>query len=125
RHLRRRELTGNASGAVCHPEHVCSWTLSSDGLSAQRTASATLSRLLALLVALGGCTPSAPRPMLQVPDVVQSNSWSCGVAVVQAVLQAHGIAGSQDDYARALGTTREGGTHPARIVALLRKHGLG
>jgi predicted double-glycine peptidase len=63
--------------------------------------------------------------MLVVPDVVQSNSWSCGVAVVQAVLQAHGISGYQDDYARELGTTRESGTHPSRIVALLRKHGLG
>src|SRR5689334_15740568 len=126
RHVRRSVPAGNEAGAVRHREHVCSWTVSSDGLPAERSASSgsTLSRLLVLLAALGGCT-SSTRPMLEVPDVVQSNSWSCGVAVVQAVLQAHGIEGYQDDYARELGTTREAGTHPTRIVALLRKHGLG
>ena len=118
RHVRRSVPAGNEAGAVRHREHVCSWTVSSDGLPAERSASSgsTLSRLLVLLVALGGCT-SSMRPMLEVPDVVQSNSWSCGVAVVQAVLQAHGIEGYQDDYARELGTTREAGTHPTRIVA--------
>jgi predicted double-glycine peptidase len=62
--------------------------------------------------------------MLSVPDTIQSNAWSCGVAIVQAVLQAHGIWGYQDDYARELGTTPQKATHPARIVAILQKRGL-
>lgn len=97
--------------------------------------------LLALssLTALAGAAFAAPpsripdgaraggRPLAQIPgipDVIQSNSWSCGPGVVQAVLTYYGVWGYQDDFAKEMGTTEDQGTHPARIAAYLRKWGL-
>ena len=56
--------------------------------------------------------------------MIQSNSYSCGVGVVQAVLSYHGIWGYQDVFAQAMGTTPEQGTHPARMVAFMKEKGL-
>lgn len=66
-----------------------------------------------------------PRVMLRrFPDVIQSNSSSCGVAAYQAVTMYLGIWGYQDIYSAKLGTTKEEGTHPAKILENLRKEGL-
>lgn len=74
-----------------------------------------------------GPRPGAARPIAWIrgiPDVIQSNGWSCGPGVVQAVLTYYGVWGYQDDFAREMGTTEEQGTQPARIAAYLRKWGL-
>jgi len=59
-----------------------------------------------------------------VPDTIQSNNYSCGVAAVQAVLQYYGHWGYQDGYAKEMGTNSEEGTHPAKMVRCLRERGL-
>lgn len=59
-----------------------------------------------------------------VPDVIQSNSWSCGPGAVQAVLTYYGIWGYQDDFGKALGTSEDQGTHPARMTAYFKTWGL-
>lgn len=64
------------------------------------------------------------RELTGIPDVIQSNSWSCGAGAVQAVLTYYGVWGYQDDYAKEMGTTEDQGTHPAQMAAYLRKWGL-
>ncbi len=64
------------------------------------------------------------RALQGIPDVIQSNSYSCGTAAVQAILTYYGVWGYQDDFAKEMGTTEDQGTHPARMVAYLRKWGL-
>ncbi|MFZ2956920.1 MAG: cysteine peptidase family C39 domain-containing protein [Candidatus Ozemobacteraceae bacterium] len=59
-----------------------------------------------------------------IPDVIQMNSYSCGVGCVQAVAMHFGVWGYQDEYARELGATPEDGTHPLRITKYLVKIGL-
>jgi len=59
-----------------------------------------------------------------VPDVIQSNSWSCGVGAVQAVMTYYGQWGYQDTYAKELGTSEDQGTHPARMTEFFNKRGL-
>jgi predicted double-glycine peptidase len=59
-----------------------------------------------------------------IPDVIQSNSWSCGAGAVQAVLTYYGIWGYQDDFAKALGTSEDQGTHPVKMTAYFKKWGL-
>jgi predicted double-glycine peptidase len=66
----------------------------------------------------------AAHRLVGIPDVMQMNDYSCGVASVQAVAQYYGTWGYQDEFARELGTTPKNGTHPSRIVAYLRKLGL-
>jgi uncharacterized protein len=87
--------------------------------------------LIACLLTLAAATPGlaagpgAPTRMLRgLPDVMQANSYSCGVGVVQAVAQYYGVWGYHADHVVKLGTTPEAGTHPARIVAYLRGLGL-
>lgn len=59
-----------------------------------------------------------------IPDVIQMNSYTCGVGVFQAVAMHFGYWGYQEEFAKALGSTSDQGTHPARIVKGLKKLGL-
>jgi len=69
--------------------------------------------------------PIKPKAFINgIPDVVQMNSFSCGVAVVQAVATYYGQWGYQEEFAEQLGTTEAEGTHPAAIVRVLRNLGL-
>jgi len=69
--------------------------------------------------------PIKPKAFISgIPDVIQMNSFSCGVAVVQAVATYYGQWGYQEEYAGRLGTTQAEGTHPAAIVRVLRSLGL-
>lgn len=74
------------------------------------------------MLLLAGCTPSGR--IERFPDTIQSNSYSCGVGAVQAVLQYYGHWGYQDGYAKEMGTSPEEGTNPASMVACLRRRGL-
>ncbi|NLI79568.1 MAG: hypothetical protein GX442_24380 [Candidatus Riflebacteria bacterium] len=58
------------------------------------------------------------------PDAIQTNSYTCGVAVFQAVAQYFDHWGYQETYARELGATPEDGTHPAALLAGFRRLGL-
>lgn len=84
--------------------------------------------LLQQSIATGHATDSRvlrpTRFLAGIPDVIQMNSWSCGVGVVQSVCMYYGIWGYQDEYAREMGTTSDQGTHPLRITAYLQKSGL-
>ena len=65
------------------------------------------------------------RHMLRgVPDVMQRNNYTCGVASAQCVLQYYGIWAYQDGLARSMSTTEAQGTHPAHITSYLNKQGL-
>ncbi|MBF0543406.1 MAG: C39 family peptidase [Candidatus Riflebacteria bacterium] len=56
-----------------------------------------------------------------VPDVEQMNSYSCGPAAFQCVLHYFGQDGFQEDYAKALGTTPDNGTHETLLAKGLVK----
>jgi predicted double-glycine peptidase len=81
-----------------------------------------LAALSALFVTAAPGVPS--RMLAGLPDVMQANSYSCGVGAVQAVAQFYGVWGYHETYAEALGTSSENGTHPRAIEAYLRKLGL-
>ena len=83
--------------------------------------------LKASLIALLLAAAPLQLPTLQVtnmPDVMQMNDYSCGVACFQAVAQRHGHWGYQADWAKELGTTPEQGTHPLKITRALKHLGL-
>ncbi|MDB5099165.1 MAG: hypothetical protein JWM80_3586 [Cyanobacteria bacterium RYN_339] len=100
--------------------------------------------ILAVLLTLAGCgsaTPRATTPttaahpaalavdgerhMLRgVPDVMQHNNYTCGVASAQCVMQYYGIWGYQDGMGKAMGTTEAQGTHPVRVTEYLTKQKL-
>jgi len=67
----------------------------------------------------------APAPsLLNVVDVRQETSYTCGVACAQAILNYYGIDQRQDRLAEQFGTTEEAGTSPQQIVAGLESYGL-
>jgi predicted double-glycine peptidase len=100
--------------------------------------------ILLVLLTLAGCGAAATRPttpvaqarpaalavegdrhMLRgVPDVMQHNNYTCGVASAQCVLQYYGQWGYQDEMGKAMGTTSAQGTHPVHITQYLTKQGL-
>src|SRR5437016_5158043 len=85
--------------------------------------------LLVYALAAAGAIGAAPEPghlhwVDGVPDVMQMNDYSCGVACTQAIAQRYGHWGYQDEWARELGTTPADGTHPRRIVQVLGRIGL-
>lgn len=62
--------------------------------------------------------------MLLVPDVRQTASHDCGVAVCRAVMRFHGKRWS-DDYDKRLGVCEIDGTDPRNIEVLFRQLGFG
>jgi predicted double-glycine peptidase len=84
---------------------------------------------LAFAISAGAATERGARfrgePILAwvagIPDVMQSNSYSCGAASVQAVGQRYGVWRYQDEWAKELGTSSEEGTHPQAMVEGLRQ----
>jgi predicted double-glycine peptidase len=83
---------------------------------------ATRAAAILVLALAAGC--ASAHHLEGVPDVIASNSYSCGPAATQAVLMFYGIWGHQDEYAKELGTTPDAGTNPGAIVAFLKKKGL-
>ncbi|MGD0081257.1 MAG: C39 family peptidase [Methanoregula sp.] len=71
-------------------------------------------------------TGSATVPGLldQVPDVRQSQSYSCGAASLQAVFSYWGIDQREGMLIQELNTTEATGTPPESIVRVARAHGL-
>ena len=79
-------------------------------------------------------TPPEPSPLLGrgtglvllegVPDVRQSTSYSCGTAVLQAVLHYYGIEEREDRLMKELKTSEAEGTRPAEIIRVARSNGL-
>jgi len=59
-----------------------------------------------------------------VPDVRQSQPYSCGAASLQAVLNYRGIDAREGVLMQELGTTPEAGTPPDAIVRVARDYGL-
>lgn len=90
--------------------------------------------LLASLVVSTGCTQApatipgnttvTPVLLKTVPDVRQSQNFSCGAASLQAVLNYWGIDEREGELIRQMGTTSESGTPPEAIVSAARAHGL-
>lgn len=61
-----------------------------------------------------------PRILAAVPDVRQGTPYSCGAAVLQAVLNYWGKDLREDELVSMLNTTMEGGTSPHSIVSVSR-----
>ncbi len=69
--------------------------------------------------------PGAPTQLIRgIPDVMQANSYSCGVGVAQAVAQFYGVWGYHAHHVGKLGTSEDAGTHPEAIARYLRGLGL-
>jgi uncharacterized protein len=66
---------------------------------------------------------SAPL-LLNVPDVLQSLSYSCGASALQAVLAYWGTEVHEDELMGLLGTTEQRGTPPDSILRVARSYGL-
>jgi len=58
-----------------------------------------------------------------IPDVMQMNNYSCGVAAFQGVAMHFGYWGYQEEFAKILKTSPEEGTSPIYIVKGFKKLG--
>lgn len=84
------------------------------------------------LAGTGMAETAVPRPLSMrpdfwvrgMPDAIQVNNYSCGVAVFQAVAQYFDHWGYQEKFAKQLGATPDDGTHPAAIIEGFRGLGL-
>jgi predicted double-glycine peptidase len=89
-------------------------------------------RLLISLAATVSCAsgrvtpaPVANAVKLPVPIISQATSHSCGAAALMAALVYFGVFdGPESGLHSSLGVTPAEGTHPDRIVAVARDHGL-
>lgn len=68
--------------------------------------------------------PLAAKLPAGVPDVRQSTGYSCGAAVLQAVLSYWGTSEREDRLMARLHTTPQNGTSPDNIVRVAREYGL-
>ncbi|MBI5240820.1 MAG: C39 family peptidase [Elusimicrobia bacterium] len=69
--------------------------------------------------------PALPSDHLRVPLMPQSTNYSCGAAAMMAILHYWKVSdGNESSLYPLLGTTPEEGTHPAKLVAGARHHGL-
>jgi hypothetical protein len=83
--------------------------------------------LFASMLFLFGCTttPTSTSPvLLDIADVRQATSYTCGVASSLAILNYYGIEAREDSLAESFGTTEEAGTSPQQIVAGFASYGL-
>lgn len=67
---------------------------------------------------------TVPGLLSQVPDVRQSQSYSCGAASLQAVFSYWGIDLREGVLMQELNTSEASGTPPESIVRVARAHGL-
>src|SRR5208337_5317962 len=67
---------------------------------------------------------TVPGLLSQVPDVRQSQSYSCGAASLQAVFNYWGIDEREGMLIQELNSTEETGTPPESLVRVARVHGL-
>jgi len=72
----------------------------------------------------GQLSASPPGLLTWVPDVRQSQSYSCGAASLQAVFNYWGIDEREGTLIEELNTTEEAGTPPESLVRVARAHGL-
>ena len=90
--------------------------------------------LLIILVGLSGCCPNlvahkgvgqegAPH-ILNIPDVRQATSYTCGVACAQAILSYYGIDEREDRLVEQFGATEKNGTSPSQLLAGFALYGL-
>ncbi len=82
---------------------------------------------LLLLLITGPCQGQdrLPRGVLPVPLFRQATNYSCGAAVLQAVLRYWGVYdGREDQLYGPLGTTEAAGTAPAAIVRVAQQYHL-
>ena len=72
-----------------------------------------------------GARENLPIKMLDFPSARQSHDFSCGAAVVQAILGYYDIRDiKEDDIIKGLGTTSKKGTETDQIIKYLKKMGL-
>jgi predicted double-glycine peptidase len=86
-----------------------------------------MSWVLALLLAgaAGAAEPRLPADYLRVPLMPQATNYSCGAAALNALLHYWRVYdGNESSLYPLLRTTPEDGTHPDRLVAGARHHGL-
>ncbi|MCJ7485749.1 MAG: cysteine peptidase family C39 domain-containing protein [Candidatus Aminicenantes bacterium] len=76
------------------------------------------------VTALPASTAAIPSLLSAVPDVRQSTGYTCGAAVLQAVLAYWGTDEREDRLVARLHSTPEAGTHPLDIVRVARDFGL-
>lgn len=67
---------------------------------------------------------SEAKSAIDVPDVRQATTYSCGASALQAVLAHYGIDLREDQIAEQTGTTPKQGTSPEQITAQARRLGL-
>jgi uncharacterized protein len=90
--------------------------------------------LLVIFVGVSGCCQNlvaheevhregAPH-ILNVPDVRQATSYTCGVACAQAILNYYGIDEREDRLVEQFGATAEHGTSPSQLLAGFALYGL-
>lgn len=86
---------------------------------------AVLPYLLTLGASLAQASPSLPPNFLPVPLTPQSTSYSCGAAVLMAVMEYWNVYdGNEANLFHPLQTTPANGTHPVSISNLARRYGL-
>jgi uncharacterized protein len=72
----------------------------------------------------GPVSPPIPGLLSTVPDVRQSEPYSCGAACLQAVFSYRGIDMREGVLMQELNTSENSGTPPEALVRVAREHGL-
>lgn len=78
------------------------------------------------ILTVSGCNQNdeSASDMLNIVDVRQATSYTCGVSASQAVLNYYGTDVREDQLAQRFGTTETSGTSPNQIVTGLESYGL-
>jgi uncharacterized protein len=80
--------------------------------------------LLIIMINLMGCSQNIAYKMIDIVDVRQGTSYTCGISCAQAILNYYGIDKREDLLANQFGSTEESGTSPDQLVSGLNSYGL-
>lgn len=71
-----------------------------------------------------GCSINNKVRLLEVPDVRQNASYTCGVSCAQAILNYYGIDEKEAHLAEMFGSTETDGTSPSQLKSGFESYGL-
>jgi hypothetical protein len=71
-----------------------------------------------------GCGATHVNKMIDIVDVRQGTSYTCGISCAQAILNYYGIDKREDLLADQFGSTEDNGTSPGQLVSGFESYGL-
>jgi uncharacterized protein len=77
-----------------------------------------------LIFSSTGCSLNNKLRLLEIPDIRQCTSYTCGVSCAQAILNYYDIEERENILSEKFGSTEKDGTSPSQIKAGLESYGL-